>query len=424
MNILIDEFLRAVVSNVMSIFLLFSLAQPKYSKRITNTFMFLIIIADVMFSMFFYLSQDQTSHARYSILWHVLTFIVIKPLFLDSLMQWMFNLITTTNAYAAIVILSYFMCHFMPYPRYSLILIRFILFVAVILLFRRWLRPLYRQAVAHWKVYILLVAGFLVNFMYFFMHGSDIAETMNMRIVPMLLLIMLEISAYICIFYSLKTTSAEFALKEEKIKIEAREVLLQSELSAYDEFIDYSRHYRHDLRHHNAVIREMLSTGDISEALTYLIEFDNSIVETTLKQYCSNPVGNVIFRLYENRTQVDHIGFAVNASISDKLPLTAPELGGLLSNILENAWVACKSCTEAGRFIAIEADTTEKQFFLEVKNSVSDMVGFIDGMPISTKAGGGTGSKSILRIVQEHSGMCRFKQEGNEFVVQIVLPLQ
>jgi sensor histidine kinase regulating citrate/malate metabolism len=277
--------------------------------------------------------------------------------------------------------------------------------------------------VTHWKVYIFLVAGFLINFMYFFMYGSDIAETMNMKIVPMLLLIMLEISAYICIFYSLKTTLAEFALKEENLKTEAREVLLQSELSAYDEFIDFSRHYRHDLRHHNAVIREMLSNGDISEALTYLNEFDNSIVETTLKQYCSNPVANAIFRLFENRTQADHVNFVVNANISEALPMTAPELGGLLSNLLENAWVACIGCLEIGRFIAVSADTTENQLFLEVKNSVRDVVRFTDNLPVSMKKGGGTGTKSIMRIVRKHNGMCRFKQMECEFMVQIVLPL-
>jgi hypothetical protein len=239
----------------------------------------------------------------------------------------------------------------------------------------------------------------------------------------MLLLIILEISAYICIFFSLKTNSAEYMQKEENIKIQAREKLLQAELSAYEEFINFTRHYRHDLRHYNAVIREMLSNGDVSEELSYLNEFDDSIVETALKQYCSNPVANAIFRLYENRTQSHHIGYVVNSNISETLPLTQSELGGLLSNLLENAWVACQSCVETGRFIAITADTSKNQLFLEVKNSVRDEVFFTDGMPVSTKKGGGTGSKSIMRIVLENNGMCRFKQEGNEFIVQIVLPL-
>jgi two-component system, LytTR family, sensor histidine kinase AgrC len=251
----------------------------------------------------------------------------------------------------------------------------------------------------------------------------DIKETLIIQFVPMLLLIILEIFAYISIFFSLKTISAEYAQKEENIRIQASEKLLQAELSTYDEFINYTRQYRHDIRHHNAVIRELLSNHDINEALSYLNEFDDSIAETALKQYCNNPVANAIFRLYENRLQADRIDFIVNANISEVLPLTAPEHGGLLSNLLENAWIACQSCAETGRFIAISADTTENQLFLEVKNSVKNQVRFIDGLPVSTKKDGGTGSKSILRVVGAHNGMCRFKQEGNVFIVQIVLPL-
>lgn len=424
MNILTPDLLRSVVSSVMTILLLFSLARPKYNKKVTIIAMFLVVLADVLLSLFFYLSSDLTALARFGILWFVLLFMAIKPLFLDSMMQWLFNLITVINVYIAIVILSFHFCYYLPYPPYAVTFLRFILFAIVIFLFQRWLRPLYWQAVNHWRVFILLVAGILVNYSYYFMFSRNIKESLTVQYIPMILLIILEICAYICIFYSLKTISAEYVQKEENIKLQAREMLLQSELSSYDEFNNFSRQYRHDLRHHNAVIREMLSSGDVSEALTYLNEFDDSIVDTALKQYCNNPVANVIFRLYDNRAQANHIDFAVSANISDALPLTAPELGGLLSNLLENAWVACKNCNEIGRFITISADTTQNQLFLEVKNSVKDEVRFTDGLPVSTKKDGGIGSRSIMRIVREHSGMCRFKQEGNEFIVQIVLPLQ
>ena len=424
MNQLLPDLVRSIVSSVMNILLLFSLARPKYNKRVTNTGMIVVLLFDVLFSVSFYQTGDLTGLARYSILWFVLTFMAMKPLFLDSIMQWIFNLITVINVYAAIVILSFHLCYYLPYPPYAVTVLRFVMFVAVIVLFQHWLRPLYWQAVARWRVFILLVIGLLVNFIYYFMCTRDIKETMTVHYVPLLLLIGLEISAYLCIFYSLKTSSAEYELKEENLKIQTREELLRTELSAYEEFVDFTRHYRHDLRHHNAVIKEMLSNGEMNEALTYLNEFDDSIVETALKQYCNNPVANAIFRLYEKRTLADHIHFAVNTNISETLPLTAPELGGLLSNLLENAWVACTEAAEQGNFIAVSADTTEKQFFLEVKNSVKDKIRFTGGIPISTKKGGGTGSKSILRIVQEHNGMCRFKQEENKFIVQIVLPIR
>ncbi len=424
MNTLTTDLLRAIVSSVMNILLLFSLAKPKYNKRVTNVVMLVILVADVLVSVYFYLARDLTALAKYSFPWFILLYISLKPLFLDSLMQWLFNLITVINVYAAIVVLSFHMCYFLPYPPYAVTFLRFLLFAIVILLFRYRLRPLYRQALARWNVFILLVAGVFINNIYYFMNSSDIELTLTEQFLPMTLLILLAVLAYVCIFYSLKVTSEEYALREENIKMQAGEELLREELSAYEEYINISRQYRHDMRHHNALIRELLNREDINAALAYLKDYDDSIVETVLQQYCSNSVANAIFRLYEHRAQADGIDFAVNANIPNALPLTAPELGGILSNLLENAWESCRSYTKPSPFIAVFADTNESQFLIEIKNNLSYEVLFRNGLPVSTKESGGTGTKSIIRIVQKHSGMCRFKQSGNEFIVQIIIPLQ
>lgn len=423
MSSITADLMRSTVSSVMNVLLLFSLAQPKFNKRITNRIMFGIIMVIVLPSVSFYLSRDLTKLAKYNVIWFLLLYIALKPLFLDNLMQWLFNLITVINVYAIIVVLSYHLCYYLPYPPYAVTFLRFLFFLAVILLFRLWLRSLYRQAVTHWKVYILLVVGIFVNLVYYFMTSENIEATLTNEFEPMLLLIILAIAAYVCIFYSLKTTSNEYALREENIKSQLREELLHSELSASEDYIDISRQHRHDLRHHNALLREMLSRGDTEAALAYLNEYDNSIVETALQQYCSNPVANAIFRLYEHRAQASGIDFAYNTNIPELLPMTAPEFGGLLSNLLENAWVSCKACEESVRFIAVSADTIGEQLFLEVKNSVCNTVKFVDSLPVSDRQGGGTGVKSIMRTVREHSGMCRFKHNGNEFIVQIVLSL-
>lgn len=424
MNTLTADLLRAIVSSVMNILLLFSLAKPKYNKHITNIVMLAILVVDVLYSVYFYLARDLTALAKYIIPLFLLLYIALKPLFLDSLMQWLFNLITVINVYAAIVVLSYHLCHYLPYPPYTVTFLRFLFFAAVILLFRHKLRPLYRQALAHWNVFILLVAGILINNFYYFMNSTDIEVTLTEQFVPMALSIILAVSAYVCIFYSLKVTSDEYALREENIKMKAGEDLLCSELSAYEDFIDISRQHRHDMRHHNALIRELLYKGDTGAALAYLTEYDESIAETVLHQYCSNPVANAIFRLYEHRLQADRIDFAVNTNIPNTLPLTAPEFGAIISNLLENAWESCRGSAEPGHFITVFADMNESQLILEVKNSLGCEVLFQNGLPVSTKEGGGTGTRSIIRIAQKHSGMYRFRQSGNEFIAQIIIPLQ
>lgn len=422
MNSILSDILRSTVTNLMNLLLLFSLAQPKFNKRIMNLIMYSIIIVSTLLSISFYHSNDLTELAKYNSIWLLLMYLALKPLFLDNLMQWIFNLITGINVFAIIVVLSFFLYQYLPYPAYAITLLRLFFYVVVILLFRR-LRPLYRQVTVYWRVYILLAVAIFINLIYYFMFSNNIKETLSMEFVPMFLLSVLAIAAYISIFYSLNITSKEIALREENIKIQVREDLLHSELSACDEFIDLSRQHRHDLRHHNALIKEMLTQGNTDAALAYLNEYDNSIVDTSLQQYCNNPVANAIFRLYEHRAEASSIDFALNINIPEALPLSTSELGGLLSNLLENAWQSCLICEETIRFIAVYADINENQLFIEVKNSVQNTVRLIDGMPVSERIGGGTGTKSIMHIVKKHSGMCNFKQNGNEFIVQLVLSL-
>lgn len=423
MNSLTPNLLRSTVSVVLNILLLFSLSQPKYSKRVTNLFMLFFFLLTVFISVYCYLYRDLTTLAKYSGPWFLLIYVLLKPLFLDSLMQWVFNLVTVINIYAAIVVLSYYFALLLPFTPYMVILLRILFFAVIIVVFRKWLRPLYRQAVASWNVFILLVVGIFVNIIYYFTFSKDIEVTLVEQFVPLLLLILLGISAYVCIFYSLKATSNEYALREENIKIHAREELLQSELSSYEDFISISRQHRHDLRHHNSLIREMLMKGDSCAALEYLNEYDDSIVETVLHQYCKNPVANAVFRLYHRRTKADGIDYVVKADIPENLTLMTSDLVGLISNLLANAWTACLSYKDSGRFIAVSVVTTENQLLLEVKNSVNGSVNFLNGLPVSTKEGGGTGTISMMRIVRKYVGMCRFKQEGDTFIVQIVLPL-
>lgn len=38
------------------------------------------------------------------------------------------------------------------------------------------------------------------------------------------------------------------------------------------------------------------------------------------------------------------------------------------------------------------------------------------GLPLTTKASGGTGTRSVATIVQRYDGMLRFSQEGDLFV--------
>lgn len=133
---------------------------------------------------------------------------------------------------------------------------------------------------------------------------------------------------------------------------------------------------------------------------------------------------NAVLRIYARLAHANGIAFAARADLPEKLPMTDPEFGSLLSNLLENAVDACQKVNPAKRQLAFHAQTDEDGLRLEVRNSVCGAVSFEDGFPRSTKSGGGTGTRSIAHIVQKYGGMLRFKQESDVFLTQIVLPLK
>lgn len=198
--------------------------------------------------------------------------------------------------------------------------------------------------------------------------------------------------------------------------------LLEGEILSYQESLAVARQNRHDLRHHNALILDYLESGNVTEAIEYLHANDSALDESKLTQFSVNPAANAVLRIYDRQAQAEGIAFCALADLPEQLPMTNPELGALLSNLLENAVEACRKVESAKRQLTFHTQTDEAGLRLEVRNSMCGTVSFENGFPQSTKSGGGTGTRSMANIVQKYGGMLRFKQEGDMFLTQIVLP--
>ena len=200
--------------------------------------------------------------------------------------------------------------------------------------------------------------------------------------------------------------------------------LLEAEIESCQTSLEAAKQARHDLRHHNAVVLDFLRSGDTAGAMDYLRINDQTLAAEKSAQYSANPAVNAVLRVWARRAQERGIAFAVSADFPENLPLDAPELGALLSNLLENAVEACEKAGPAQRHICLTAEAGEACLRLEARNSAESPVSFENGMPVSTKPGGGTGTRSVASIVRRCGGMLRFRQENGEFIAQIVLPLR
>lgn len=425
MNTMLPDLFRCLVTDGMLAVLMYIMSKPKHkNKWIYITVTAAIVMVNIAVDSFFYLQHNYNSVIIVDLIMLMVISVVLKPLFLDSVMQWYFSFITILNIYVTVVCASYFLCDFFPYLQWSNSILRLILFCLIAVLFWHFIRPLYYKIIKHWHVYSLLTIALLANFLYYFL-TKDIQQALTEYFVPILLLIIMEIFLYIGIYVSFKIISNEYALREEKIKLESQRSLLESELYSYDEFLQLAKQSRHDLRHHNSIVLEYLTSGDIKGAEEYLKRQMDDLSRWTMETYCENPISNAVFRLYARKARNLGISYGVQADIPKELPLSDTEIGSMLSNILENAIHACENQKASERFIRFLAECDSYTLKIELQNSVFCKTLFDENvMPISQKDDGGIGTLSVSSTVKHHGGMVSFSQEKNIFITRIVLPLK
>ena len=93
------------------------------------------------------------------------------------------------------------------------------------------------------------------------------------------------IAVLVCIFVYIGVFKLfGYMLRESRYKAEAQyyhmqEKLLNAELNAQEEKVEIAKQTRHDLRHHNAIVMELLQNGQAQEAMDYLNEYQSKLTD-------------------------------------------------------------------------------------------------------------------------------------------------
>lgn len=418
---ILPDLLRSFVSMTMLLVLLCSLARPKYGRWHWSL---LLIAAAAVLTMnaHYYLSGNYNAMVYSTLFLLVPVLFTIRLFFESSFLEWTFNVLTSLNVYCVAFFLSYRISRVLPYPRYADVALLALLMGGACMLFRRGLQPVYEMAVEHWQIYILPALSIFSCFVYLYVFSGDIEQLLDSHAAMLFLLSITAVCMYATIFWSLQKSQEEHAASEAALRAEERQVMLQAELSAYDEYVVSARRSRHDLRHHDAVVMEYLQNGDTAGALRYLHGHDEILKQSQLQEYCRNKTANAVLRLYERRAAAEGISFSVQAVIPERLKMKDPEFGGLLSNLLENAMESCRRCGSVGTRISLKAAADDDRLCLELCNTAPADTKFRDGLPVSRKPGGGTGLRSVNAALAACGGLSEYSLRELEFHTRIIIP--
>ncbi|MBI4855908.1 MAG: sensor histidine kinase [Acetobacterium woodii] len=420
--------LRSGISFTANILLLMTLMQPKYSKRATLLAMLGIFTVNLGMALACYLSGNLTLLAQIEMVMYVALCFAVRPMFKDTFMQWLFSFITVQNITDIIIIFSFVGSRYLPYSAYANILLRIILFGIFLLIFSRYVRPLYRQAVDHWTAYFAVALAIYITLFYYIMSSDDIVATLTEQAIPMLLVCFIGIAAYSSIFLSLRNLQREFLIREENQKMQAeREYMelaasnMSRQLELMDEVSLQNSRAAHDRRHFNNVLLELLEQGKTGEAYT-LLESYNQVVPKISKIYCENHVVNAAVCHYASLAEQAGILLEITLDIPGNVNVDALELTMVVSNLMENAIQACErlpqnqvpylrfTCKCVGRLL------------LEMENPcVAGTVLDRSGYPVVYEKEHGVGSKSTIAFVKKYDGELLYKIEDGIFRVRILV---
>lgn len=420
---ILPDLLRGGTTTICLLILLPILSKTKLQRKYSYLLTATLSLIDLFICALFYTHKDYTGVLYYSLAFYLFAIVGLKFIYKDKVLQWLFNSVTVLNIYGMIVISSYFLAGLFPYPKYGNTIIRIIFFIITIFFFKKLLRPLFLEVSENWGAFLLPTTGILANYLYILLSLGDVEISMSKNIVFFCFITIVAILTYIAIIFSLKSLRVKFLFREENIKRQANEELLRSEITFYESIVNAAKQTRHDIRHHNSILVEYLNDGDIDGAKEYLTLYDDRIKETAIKNFSKNPITNAVFRIYYRRAREHHIDFVVNSEADHLLKDRLPDIGIVLSNIFENALTACKKCTFSHTYISYSSKIQKDSILIEIKNSVEGNLIFENGLPITTKEGGGTGLLSVKSIVEEHHGMLDVKQEHDEFFTLIILPI-
>lgn len=214
-------------------------------------------------------------------------------------------------------------------------------------------------------------------------------------------------------------TQKQASIQRERDMLDTQFRQAQTEFASLRQLQQNAATYRHDMRHHFALLQGLASKEHVEEIKKYLRTAQSDIDAITPIRFCENETVNLILSTFDAKAKQLGILFTVEANLPDSLSFSDTELCSLLSNALENAIHACENIANSNeRYIKLRVYSKNNKLCIDIRNSYHTEPLFHQGFPVSKEPGHGFGTKSMAHIVEKHGGVYQFSVKDGWFIFQ------
>lgn len=186
----------------------------------------------------------------------------------------------------------------------------------------------------------------------------------------MLVIQVLELASLFCIIFAYKKLLQNFRLSTELSLLAQEERSLNQYVEEAKARYEETKSFRHDIKNHITVVKELLQRGKPEQALNYIANMDDKQKELSFPCATNNPVVDI---LIENKLGIaKSMGIDANCSLILPYPCLVRDIdfGIILSNALDNAIHACKNMdSDAEKYIRVTGHMQGDFILLEIENS-------------------------------------------------------
>jgi hypothetical protein len=245
-------------------------------------------------------------------------------------------------------------------------------------------------------------------------------------VVPFVILIgMLCINVLVFLLYDVLSAQSKSLVEHERAKN-----LMESDIRRYDAMITQSKDFAaklHDVRKHRMAVYDLLTSGNIPAAQSYLEKlcsigssFDSKEIDAP------NAVANSILKQKTEEAVQYGIEVVSEYDYGLVMPIDEVSLCLILGNALDNAIVVCRKLPEGKKkLIEIDIRCEDNRLAFRIANT-SNPVKIRNNICATTKNNSmlhGYGLENIKKIVAEKGGNTVLRHEGEMFILSIIFLL-
>ncbi len=242
--------------------------------------------------------------------------------------------------------------------------------------------------------------------------NASIANGSGIIHYQMFVIQLLGLASLFCILYAYKKLLQNFRLYTELSLLEQEEHSLNQYVEEAKARYEETKSFRHDIKNHIAVVRELLQKCESEQALNYILDMEDITEELSFPCATNNPVADILVG--------NKLGIAKSMDIDVCCSLRLPypcfvrdiDFGIILSNALDNAIHACKGMDKAAeKFIRVTGQVQGDFILLEIENSFQGKGAFQRG----------TGLSNINKVAEKYHGTMSIKTQGRLFALSVLL---